>query len=462
MAENSSGNRLFGLSANERSSLLKSLRRPGAAVGTSGAERTLETAIWKPDPKMTSFEEFPALKQLRMEQEVAKRAGILNPFFLCHDGIAKAETSIGGVKYLNFSTYDYLDLNGHPALEEAAIEALRLYGTSASASRLVSGERPPHRALEKQLADIYDAEDCIVYVSGHATNVSTIGKLFGPQDVIFHDQLSHNSIVMGSMNSGAKRISYPHNDMEALERLLKEHRPKAQRALIVTEGVFSMDGNIADLPALIRLKKTFGCFLMVDEAHALGVLGKTGRGTAEHFGVSPKDVDMWMGTLSKTCCTCGGYIAGTKALVELLKFTSPGFVYSVGMSPVLAAASKRALEMMLAEPWRVKKLQDVSHEFVRYAKEKGLDTGAAEGYAVVPLMLGSSLLAGKLAARMFDRHVNVLPIIYPVVEEGMARLRFFLSAAHDFEHVHRAIDIVCEELPKAKADVEEMTHGKTA
>ena len=234
-------NRLFGLSASERSSLLKSLRRPGAAGASVG--RSLGVALWHPDPKMTNFEEFPALKQLRMEQEVARRAGILNPFFLCHDGIAKAETSIGGVKYLNFSTYDYLDLNGHPALEEAAIDALRRYGTSASASRLVSGERPPHRALEKQLADIYDAEDCIVYVSGHATNVSTIGKLFGPQDVIFHDQLSHNSIVMGSIASSAKRISFPHNDTEALERLLKEHRPKAQRALIVTEGVFSMDGN---------------------------------------------------------------------------------------------------------------------------------------------------------------------------------------------------------------------------
>ena len=256
MAENSSGNRLFGLSANERSSLLKSLRRPGAAGGTGGAERTLETAIWKPDPKMTSFEEFPALKQLRMEQEVAKRAGILNPFFLCHDGIAKAETSIGGVKYLNFSTYDYLDLNGHPALEEAAIEALRLYGTSASASRLVSGERPPHRALEKQLADIYDAEDCIVYVSGHATNVSTIGKLFGPQDVIFHDQLSHNSIVMGSMNSGAKRISYPHNDMEAQgassEGAACAHRHRGRfldgRQHCRSSGAYSSEENFRLLP----------------------------------------------------------------------------------------------------------------------------------------------------------------------------------------------------------------------
>lgn len=196
---------------------------------------------------------------------------------------------------------------------------------------------------------------------------------------------------------------------------------------------------------------------MLDEAHSLGVLGATGRGTAEHFGINPKEVDLWMGTLSKTCCGCGGYIAGSAEVVELLKFTSPGFVYSVGMSPVLAAASDRAIHLMLAEPERVKKLQEVSHEFVRYAKEKGLDTGAAEGYAVVPLMLGSSLLAGKLAARLFERKVNVMPIIYPVVEEGAARLRFFLSAAHDMEHIHRAIDLVCEELPKAREEVTKMT-----
>lgn len=366
-------NSIFGLTSADRSNLLARLKK-NAAGGAAGG-RALDEARWTPDPKTLSFEEFPALKQLRMEQSVAERAGILNPFFQCHDGIAKAETRIGGVPFLNFSTYDYLDLNGHPELEKAGIEAMERWGTSASASRLVSGERPPHRALEKTIADLYETEDAIAYVSGHATNVSTIGKLFGPQDVIFHDALAHNSIVMGALASGARRISYPHNDTAALERLLKEHRPKAQRALIVTEGVFSMDGNICDLPGLLRLKKTWGCFLMVDEAHALGVLGKTGRGTFEHFGVDPKLVDLWMGTLSKSCCGCGGYIAGTKGLVELLKFTSPGFVYSVGMSPVLAAASRRSIELMLAEPERVAKLQAVSHEFVRYAKEKGLDTG---------------------------------------------------------------------------------------
>lgn len=444
---------MFGLSAGDRAALLAGLKKQKRAAEP---ERSLADAVYRPDPKMTRFAEFPAYKQLRLEQSVAEKAGILNPFFQCHDGIAKAETFINGEKFLNFSTYDYLDLNGHPAIEAAAVDALKRWGTSASASRLVSGERPPHRALEKTIASLYDADDCIVYVSGHATNVSTIDKLFGPNDVIFHDALSHNSIVMGAMTSGAKRLSFPHNDAAALERLLKQHRPNAQRALIVTEGVFSMDGNIVDLPNLLRLKKQYGCFLMIDEAHALGVLGKTGRGTAEHFGISPREVDIWMGTLSKTCCGCGGYIAGSAELVELLKFTSPGFVYSVGMSPVLAAASKKAIELMLAEPQRVEKLQRISKAFVSYAKERGLDTGAAEGYAIVPIMLGSSLLAGKLAARLFKRHVNVMPIIYPVVEEGAARLRFFLSAAHELHHVREAVDLICEELPKARADVASM------
>ncbi len=445
---------LFGMSPEAQAALLARLKKPGSA-----APRPIGTGLPDIPEKFLSFSEFPALRQLRIEERVAKEAGILNPFFMCHEGVAKATTRIGGEEYLNFSTYDYLDLNGHPELERAAVDAVRRWGTSASASRLVSGERPPHRALETLLASLYDAEDCIAYVSGHATNVSTIGKLFGPQDIIFHDALSHNSIVQGAMASGARRVSFPHNDCAALERLLREMRGKAERALIVTEGVFSMDGNVVDLPGLLRLKKDYGCFLMVDEAHALGVLGATGKGTAEHFGIDPRRVDLWMGTLSKTCCGCGGYIAGSADLVHLLKFTSPGFVYSVGMSPVLAAASRRALEIMLAEPERVRKLQAVSHEFVRCAKSRGLDTGAAEGYAVVPIMLGSSLLAGKLAARLFARCVNVMPIIYPVVEEGAARLRFFLSAAHEASHVHRALDLVCEELPRAKEDVARMTQA---
>ena len=451
------GQKLFGLSASEQAALFAGLKRTGTPA--QSAKRPISDTYRAPEACL-SFAAHPKLRQLRIEKKVASEAGILNPFFMCHDGIAKAVTSIGGEEYLNFSTYDYLDLNGHPELAKAAIDALERWGTSASASRVVSGERPPHRALEKMLAAVYGTEDAIVYVSGHATNVSTIGSLFGPQDVIFHDALSHNSIVQGALASTAKRISFPHNDCAALARLLKEHRPKYERALIVTEGVFSMDGNIADLPGLLRLKKNWGCFLMVDEAHALGVLGAHGRGTAEHFGMNPKEVDLWMGTLSKTCCGCGGYIAGCAELVELLKFTAPGFVYSVGMSPVLAAASRRALEIMIAEPERVAKLTTISKFFVAEAKKRGFNTGHAEGHAIVPIILGSSLLAGRVATRLFKRHINVMPIIYPVVEEGAARLRFFLSAAHREEHVLAALDALTEELPLAEAEAAALTKAK--
>ncbi|UTF51196.1 aminotransferase class I/II-fold pyridoxal phosphate-dependent enzyme [Desulfomicrobium sp. ZS1] len=435
---------LFGLSEDAKRNLLAKMKQ--GQNGFQARERVDSVNV--PD-KYLQFEELPGYKQLRIQHAVANQTGILNPFFACHDGIAKDVTSIDGVSYLNFSTYDYLDLNGHPEIIAAAGEAMRRYGTSASASRLVSGERPPHRALEKALAQLYNVDACLTFVSGHATNVSTISQLFGRKDIIFQDSLAHNSIVQGATASGAYRICFPHNDLDALERLLHEHRGQYQRALIVTEGLFSMDGHIADLPGLIALKKRHKCFLMVDDAHGFGVLGKTGCGVAEHFGINPQNVDIWMGTLSKTLCGCGGFIAGSKSLIELLKFTASGFVYSVGMSPPLAAASKTALEIMLREPWRVEKLQSISRFFLSYAKDKQLNTGDADGYAIVPIKLGSSLVAGLLATALFELKVNVLPIIYPVVEEGSARLRFFLSAAHGEECVRQALDAVAEELPKA-------------
>lgn len=379
------------------------------------------------------------------------RFGMRNPLFLCHDGLAKSTTYIEGKPYLNFATYDYLDINGHPELAEAVSESARKYGTSAGASRLVGGERPPHRELEKAIAELYEVEDCIIYVSGHATNVSTLGYLFGKGDVIFHDGLAHNSLVQGARLSGAKRISYPHNDADALEALLLRHRAEYKRAVIVTEGLFSMDGNIPDLPRLIELKKRFNCMMLVDEAHSLGVLGATGRGVREHYNIDPKDVDMWMSTLSKSLCGCGGFIAGTRELVECLKYGSPGFVFSVGMPPIVASACHKALEIMLREPERVKRIQDISRYFLEYAQSKGFDTGAAQGYANIPIIVGDSMLAGFLANALLERGVFVMPITFPAVKEGTARLRFFLSAAHSQEDVRRAVDITAEELPKVQA-----------
>lgn len=382
--------------------------------------------------------------------EMGAKMGLDNPLFLCHDRAAKATAQIDGKEYLNFSTYDYLDLNTHPEITEAVTEAARLFGSSAGASRLVGGERPPHRQLEQAVARLYGVEDCIAYVSGHATNVSTLGFMFGPRDAIFYDGLAHNSLMQGARLSGAERYSYTHNDCDALESLLKAHREKHKRAVIVTEGLFSMDGNIPDLPRLIRLKKQYDCMLLVDEAHSFGVLGATGRGAHEYFGIDAHEVDMWMSTLSKSMCGCGGFIAGSSELVEFLRYGSPGFVFSVGMPPIVAAACNKALELMLREPERVHKLQRISQYFLEYAQSKGLDTGAAQGYAIVPVMVGDSMAAGFLANLLFKRGLYVMPITFPAVKEGEARLRFFLSAAHSEEQIRQALDAVADELPRAR------------
>ncbi len=407
--------------------------------------------------KYTKFEELAGYKQLVVQNSVAAETGLINPFFTCHDGMAKATTWIDGKQYINFSTYDYLDLNGHPQVNAAAIEAMQRYGTSAGASRPVSGERPPHAKLEHDLAELFNRPACVAFVSGHATNVTTLGHLFSPHDAIYHDSLSHNSLIQGARLSGAARFSFPHNDMEALEKLLSSTRGNHQRAVIVSEGLFSMDGHLAKLDELVDLKKRFKCFLMVDEAHSVGTLGATGRGITEHAGIPAAEIDLLMGTLSKTFCGCGGFIVGNEAVVEYLKYTGPGFLYSVGMSPPLAAASAKALELMLREPARVTKVQENSQYFLAEAAKLGLDTGNAHGTAIVPLIVGSSLVTGFLSRMLFEHGVNVQPIIYPVVEEGLARLRFFISAAHEKEHLQKALELTATLLPEAEKKAKAFT-----
>jgi 8-amino-7-oxononanoate synthase len=444
----SDGQSLFGLGPGERKKMLEGLGALSSREETPTEEEEARRAPSVP-ARFASFAELPAYRKLRVQRMIAEKMRIMDPFFTCHESMAKGRTRINGREYLNFATYDYLALNGHPETLAAAEEAMRAFGTSAGASRLVAGERPQHAALEKALADLYGVAGAVVFVSGHATNVSTLAALLGPRDAVYHDALAHNSLVLGAVLSGAARHPYPHNDCEALEQLLRRTRAGHERALIATEGLFSMDGSIARLPELIALKREHSCFLMVDEAHSLGTVGASGRGVAEHFGRDPADVDIWMGTLSKTFCGCGGFIAGCQELVELLKFTAPGFVYSVGMSPPLAAASAKAVELMLREPERVARVRELGGFFLREARARGLDTGYAQGCAIIPVIVGNSLVAGALAARMFERGINVLPVAYPVVEEGMARLRFFISSAHREEDILTALDVLAEELPEA-------------
>ena len=394
------------------------------------------------------FRHLPEMSEIRTQKAVADLLGVANPFFRIHDGRAGATTHIDGRAHINFASYNYLGLNGHPDVNAAAKAAIDLYGTSVSASRLVAGERAIHRELERRIADFLGVEDAVVFVSGHATNVGAIGHLMRAKDLIVHDALIHNSVLVGAELSGAARRPFAHNDLDALEDLLASRRHGHARCLIVVEGLYSMDGDLPDLARLVELRDRYDAWLMVDEAHALGVLGATGRGTAEELGIDPTGVDIWMGTLSKTLSGCGGYIAGSTALAEYLKFTAPGFVYSVGMPPPVAAAAIASLALLAAEPERVAKLRANGRLFVELARKAGLDIGTTAGFAIVPVMVGDSLRAVQLANRLLERGVNVLPIVHPAVPERAARLRFFLTAEHEPEHIRTAIEIVAEELAR--------------
>lgn len=391
------------------------------------------------------FDQHPGYQQMRIMQEGGARLGVANPFFKVHDGIAGATTQIDGREYINFASYNYLGLSGHPSVSQAAKDAIDRYGTSVSASRMVSGERPIHRQLEDALARHYSVADAVVFVSGHATNVTTIGYLFGPKDLILHDALIHNSVVQGIALSGAKRLSFAHNDWAQLDAMLTHQRRQFERVLIVLEGLYSMEGDYPDLPRFIEISRRHHAFLMVDEAHSFGVLGATGKGIREHFGLNGSDVDIWMGTLSKTLAGCGGYIAGEGALVEHLRYLAPGFLYSVGMSPPVAAAALAALRYLESHPERVSRLQDNGRLFFELAKQAGLDTGTSAGVAVIPVITGSSLRAVRLAEALFQHGVNVQPILYPAVQEKAARLRFFISCEHGEYQLRHTVELLVKE-----------------
>jgi 8-amino-7-oxononanoate synthase len=399
-------------------------------------------------PEYTQFDLFPSYVEVKEQLKNLDIFGLRNPFFTEHEGLVRDTTKVDGKTLINFSNYNYIGMAGHPGVSAAAKEAIDRYGTSVSASRLVSGERPLHTALEKRIAAWVGVEDSIVFVSGHATNVSTIGHLFGPGDLIVHDSLSHNSILQGCQLSGAKAIPFPHNDWQSLDRILTQQRSQYKRALVIIEGIYSMDGDIPDLAKYIDIKRRHHAFLMVDEAHSVGVLGKTGRGLAEHADVSPQSVDLWMGTLSKSFASCGGYIAGCKAVVDYLRDSAPGFVYSVGISPPNAAASLAAIDVLEKEPDRVETLKHNSNLFLNLCKENKLDTGMSALSPIVPIIIGNSMQTLMLSENMLKEGVNVRPIIYPAVEDKFSRLRFFITSCHSDAQIKQSVKSLAKEVAR--------------
>ncbi|WP_075901448.1 aminotransferase class I/II-fold pyridoxal phosphate-dependent enzyme [Moorena bouillonii] len=403
-------------------------------------------------PEYHNFHLYPEYRKLQLQQEEIKALGVNNPFFTPQERVVNNTTQIGGRELINYATYNYLGMCGDPVISQAAKDAIDRYGTSACASRLLSGEKPLHRELEKEIADFIGTEDSIVYVGGHATNVTTISHLFGKNDLILHDSLSHNSILQGCILSGASIIAFPHNDCQALDKILQERRHHYQRVLIVIEGVYSTDGDIPDLPEFIAVKKRHKAFLMVDEAHSIGVLGKHGRGVGEFCGVDPADVDLWMGTLSKSFASCGGYIAGCAAVVEYLKYTSPGFVYSVGIAPPNAASVLASIRLLKAEPERVALLHQRAKLFLELAQKQGLNTGTSKDSPVIPIIVGDALKSVQLSQNLFKRGINVPFMFYPSVPQNAARLRFFITCNHTEEQIRFTVNTLAQEVAKQQPD----------
>lgn len=396
------------------------------------------------------FEKSPEYLQLKQNFDAQLATGMRNPYFTTHEGMAKDTTIIGGKEYIHFSSYNYLGLGSNQEVIDFTKKAVDQYGCSCSASRLVSGQKTIHVEFEKEISAFNGTEDAIVFSAGHHVNESVLGHLVGKGDLILHDALAHNSMVMGAVMSGAQRRPFEHSNWKMVDDILTRSRSEYRRVWIVIEGVYSMDGDIAPLPEFIELKKRHKAFLYVDEAHSLGTLGPKGAGIADYYGVNPADGDLWMGTISKSLASCGGFISGRKTMIDYLRYTTPGFVFSAAISPAATAAALGALRVLKREPERVERLQQNSAFFLKLAREAGLDTGLSSGTPVIPIIYGNSQLCLFVAQQLFDRGINVQPILYPAVEEKAARLRFFMTAIHTEEQIRYTVKTLIEETEKAK------------
>ncbi|MBL1255794.1 aminotransferase class I/II-fold pyridoxal phosphate-dependent enzyme [Methylocystis sp. Sn-Cys] len=353
-----------------------------------------------------------------------------NPFFAQIDKL-KADFEAQGTHFVSFANYDYLGLANHPRIREEAKREVDGLGVGALASRLVGGERTTHKQFEAEIAEFIGMESALALVSGYLSNVTTISYLMnGKRDAIFIDELAHNSIVYGAEGAPAHVVKFRHNDMDHLDHLLARHREEYRNVLVVVEGVYSMDGDTADLPRLYEIKDKYQIWLMVDEAHSLGVLGDHGRGLAEHQGVDPQRIDLIIGTLSKSLASCGGYICARKEVIEWFRYTLPGFVYSVGFSPVVLAAARTALRLMQEETWRIGKLAQNAELFRQVAHENGFSTGPAIGRGVVPILFENDLETMWAARHLLEKGYYVPPVVRIGVPKDGPRLRFFFSANH--------------------------------
>mgnify|MGYP005848860799 CR=1 FL=1 len=338
-----------------------------------------------------------------------------------------------------YASYSYLGLVGHPRINAAAKDAVDRYGTGTHGVRMLAGTLKIHRELEDTIAEFKGAEAALTYSSGYVTNLTVVSTLLSRGDYVISDKLNHASIVDGCLMSGAKFVRFRHNDMEDFEQRLQSI-PQDSTKLVIADAVFSMDGDIIDFPKLVELCRRYRAWLMIDEAHSIGVLGKNGRGIEEHFGMESV-IDIKMGTLSKTIPSVGGYVAGKKELIEYLRHASRAYIFSAALPPAQAAAAKEAFEVIKDEPWRVEKLRANAVQFINGLQARGFDT-LHTCTAIVPVLCGEDEQAFAMTREAHHNNVFVLPVVSPAVPPGLARLRATVTAAHEPQDINNAMDVI--------------------
>jgi glycine C-acetyltransferase len=378
---------------------------------------------------------------LREEYEELVRAG-LNWVLKVLSGPSQPWTIVDGNRVLMMCANNYLGLANHPKVKEAAKEAIEKYGVGAGSDRSISGNMEIHHELEETLAKFKGAEASLVFQTGYMANEGLIPQLVGKGDLIISDELNHGSIIDGVRLSRADRAIYKHMDMEDLNRILEEaekHDPPYRRILIITDGVFSMDGDIAPLDEIAKLGREHGALVYVDDAHGEGVLGENGRGIVSHFRLSRDEVQIEVGTFSKAFGVIGGHVSGSRDLYNFAYNKSRTWLLSAAMTPVSAAAAKAAIEVVQEETWRVRRLWENTEYFKKAVEDLGFNTGKTQT-PIIPIIVGDTFKARKFAERLFEENIFVLPIFYPMVPRNTDRLRIQMNTDFTKEDLDFAIE----------------------
>jgi glycine C-acetyltransferase len=385
---------------------------------------------------MTTITRHDPLRYLGDELEGLRAQGLYRQLRILEDE-QRAHTVFDGRSVVNLSSNNYLGLTTHPRLRERALEAVRQFGVGSGSVRTIAGTMALHMELERRLAEFKHTEAVVVFQSGFTANAGTVSSILTRDDVVISDELNHASIIDGCRLSRAAIKVFPHKDVDAARRTLRE-LPAAQRKLLITDGVFSMDGDLGPLPALCELAEEFGCIMMVDDAHASGVFGRNGRGTVDHFGMHGR-VDVQVGTLSKAIGALGGYVAGSRTLIEFLYHRARPFLFSTSHPPAVAAACIAALDVLIEEPQLVDRLWDNTRFFKAGLADLGFDTGISES-PITPVIVGDGTLAMRLSDRLFEQGVFAQGIAYPTVARDRARVRTIVTATHTREDLRFALD----------------------